>query len=188
MEVDVLLDAGRDQQPGLEERIEDIPGSEAVVVAATARLGHGTLDEVKRVIAKHPGWDIKVMVQPGTGKADAVFSAFDAARGDILMILDGDLSVPPEWLGRFWQAIESGRGEFLNGSRLVYPMEEAAMPLLNVAANRFFSMVFTWILNQRYTDTLCGTKVLWRSDYLRLKSSSRLGHMAPFGDFDLILA
>ncbi len=178
----------RNERGSIEAAIRRLPRfcPDIEVIFVEGHSKDGTLDEVKRVIAKHPAWDIKVIVQPGTGKADAVFSGFDAARGDILMILDGDLSVPPEWLCRFWHAIVSGRGEFLNGSRLVYPMEEAAMPLLNLAANRFFSIVFTWILNQRYTDTLCGTKVLWRSDYLRLKSSSRLGHMDPFGDFDLI--
>lgn len=147
----------------------------------------GTFAEMERVKSAYPDRDIKIMSQPGKGKADAVFSAFDAARGDVLMILDADLTMPPEQLPKFWEAIQSGRGEFINGSRLVYRMDDGAMRFLNLIANRLFSVLFSWILNQRYTDTLCGTKVLRRTDYLRLKAGkSYFGDFDPFGDFDLI--
>jgi glycosyltransferase involved in cell wall biosynthesis len=140
-----------------------------------------------RVQAQHPEWDIKVMVQSGRGKADAVFAGFDAARGDVLMILDADLTVAPEQLPKFWNAIEAGRGEFANGSRLIYPMDDTAMRFLNLVANRSFSILFSWLLNQRYTDTLCGTKVLRRMDYERLKQGrAYFGDFDPFGDFDII--
>src|SRR5262249_31931951 len=120
----------------------------------------GTWDEIQRVIAAYPHYDIKAMRQPGKGKADAVFAAFEGARGDVLMILDADLTMPPEQLPKFWDAMRSGKGEFVNGSRLVYPMEDEAMRFLNLVANKAFSLVFTWLLSQRLTDTLCGTKVL----------------------------
>ena len=127
------------------------------------------------------------MQQPGKGKADAVFTAFDAARGDVLMILDADLTMPPEQLPKFWQALATGKGEFINGSRLVYPMEDEAMRFLNLIANKSFALLFSWLLSQRITDTLCGTKVLRRSDYERLKQGrSYFGDFDPFGDFDLI--
>jgi glycosyltransferase involved in cell wall biosynthesis len=127
------------------------------------------------------------MVQPGKGKADAVFAAYDSARGDVLMILDADLTMPPEQLVKFWEAIKSGKGEYINGSRLVYPMEDDAMRFLNLLANRTFSILFSWLLNQRYTDTLCGTKVMRRVDYARLKKGrAYFGDFDPFGDFDLI--
>ena len=116
-----------------------------------------------------------------------MFTGFDAARGDVLMILDGDLTVPPDQLPKFWQALASGKGEFINGSRLVYPMEAEAMRFLNLVANRLFSIAFTWLLSQRFTDTLCGTKVLRRADYQRLKAGrAYFGDFDPFGDFDLI--
>ena len=138
-------------------------------------------------MAAYPQYDIKAMRQPGKGKADAVFTAFDAARGDVLMILDADLTMPPEQLPKFWQAIQSGKGEFVNGSRLVYPMEDEAMRFLNLVANKTFSLIFTWLLSQRLTDTLCGTKVLRRTDYQRLKAGRvYFGDFDPFGDFDLI--
>jgi SAM-dependent methyltransferase len=147
----------------------------------------GTADEIKRVKAAYQDWDIKFMTQPGKGKADAVFAAFEAARGDVLMILDADLTMPPELLPKFWTPIRAGHGEFINGSRLVYPVEDQAMRFLNLLANRLFSIVFSWILNQRVTDTLCGTKVIRKSDYLRLKEGrSYFGDFDPFGDFDLI--
>lgn len=147
----------------------------------------GTYEEIERIIGEYPKLDIKLMKQPGKGKADAVFSAFDAARGDVLMILDGDLTVPPDQLPKFWNAIASGKGEFINGSRLVYPMENDAMQFLNHIANKMFSIIFSWLLNQRLTDTLCGTKVLRRVDYQRLKEGRKyFGDFDPFGDFDLI--
>jgi hypothetical protein len=147
----------------------------------------GTLQEIHRVIATYPDRDIKVLVQDGTGKADAVFKAFAHARGDVLMILDADLTMPPEQLPKFWNAIALGRGEFINGSRLVYPMEKEAMRFLNFIANRVFSILFTWLLNQRFTDTLCGTKVLMRTDYERLRRGhGYFGDFDPFGDFELI--
>ena len=146
-----------------------------------------TFEEMERVKAAYPALDIKLMKQPGKGKADAVFTAFDAARGDVLIILDADLTMPPEQLPKFWRAIQSGGGEFINGSRLIYPMENEAMRYLNLIANRAFSAIFSWLLNQRYTDTLCGTKVLRRTDYQRLKEGrAYFGDFDPFGDFDLI--
>jgi SAM-dependent methyltransferase len=147
----------------------------------------GTFEEMERVQAAYPRHDVKIMRQPGRGKADAVFTAFDAARGDVLMILDADLTMPPEQLGKFWEAIETGKAEFANGSRLTYPLEDQAMRFLNLIANKSFSVLFTWLLSQRFTDTLCGTKVLRRDDYLRLKAGrAYFGDFDPFGDFDLI--
>ena len=127
------------------------------------------------------------MQQPGKGKADAVFAAFDVASGDALMILDADLTMPPEQLPKFWQALRSGKGELVNGSRLVYPMEDEAMRFLNLIANKIFAVIFSWLLSQRLTDTLCGTKVLRRTDYQRIKAGrAYFGNFDPFGDFDLI--
>ncbi len=103
------------------------------------------------------------------------------------MILDADLTVPPEDLPKFFRALASGRGEFINGSRLVYPMEKQAMRFLNVLGNKFFSLAFTWLLEQRFKDTLCGTKALYRRDYERIAAGrGYFGEFDPFGDFDLI--
>ena len=147
----------------------------------------GTLAEIERVIASYPQYDIKVTVQDGKGKGDAVRKGFDIARGDVLMILDADLTMPPEDIPKFYHAIKSGQGEFINGSRLVYPMESEAMRFLNLIANRIFSYLFTYLLNQRYTDTLCGTKVLTSALYQRIAENRKyFGDFDPFGDFDLI--
>jgi glycosyltransferase involved in cell wall biosynthesis len=116
-----------------------------------------------------------------------VRKGFDHARGDILMILDADLTVPPEDLPKFYKAIVLGKGEYINGTRLVYPMDNQAMRFLNFWANRTFSMLFTWLLNQRITDTLCGTKVLTKRNYEKIVANrSYFGEFDPFGDFDLI--
>lgn len=128
-----------------------------------------------------------LLKQTGKGKGNAVRAGFDAARGDILMILDADLTVPPEDLPRVYDALRLGTGEFVNGVRLVYPMEEKAMRFLNLLGNKFFSFAFSWLLGQRIKDTLCGTKALWREDYQRVAANrSYFGDFDPFGDFDLI--
>ena len=134
-----------------------------------------------------PHRNIKVLQQPGRGKYDAVKTGFDAATGDILMILDADMTVPPEDLPRFFRAITSGNGEFIMGTRLVYPLEEQSMRFLNIIANRMFSRLFSWMLGQPITDTLCGTKVMTRSSYGRIAAGREyFGDFDPFGDFDLI--
>ncbi len=147
----------------------------------------GTQEEIKRVIQRYPECDIKLIVQTGKGKGNAVREAFDVARGEVLMILDADLTVPPEALPKFYNALVSGKGEFINGTRLVYPMEKRAMRPLNLIANFSFSVIFSWLLNQRFTDTLCGTKVLTKAHYLNIaKNRAYFGNFDPFGDFDLI--
>jgi SAM-dependent methyltransferase len=179
----------RNEKGNIEAAIRRIPrfNDELEIIFVEGHSRDGTWEEVQRVIAAYPQYDIKAMRQQGKGKADAVFTGFDAAHGDVLMILDADLTMPPEQLPKFWCAMQSGKGEFINGTRLVYPMEDEAMRFLNLIANKLFSLLFSWLLSQRMTDTLCGTKVLRREDYLRLKRGrSYFGDFDPFGDFDLI--
>jgi SAM-dependent methyltransferase len=147
----------------------------------------GTYEEMLKVSTSNPDKIIKVMRQQGKGKGDAVRMGFDAASGDILMILDADLTTPPEDLPKFYNAIADGQGEFINGCRMVYPMEKEAMRFLNLIGNKFFSQFFSYLLGQRLKDTLCGTKVLFKSDYEKIKANrSYFGDFDPFGDFDLL--
>jgi SAM-dependent methyltransferase len=179
----------RNERGNIEPAVRRIPrfADDVEIIFVEGHSKDGTWEEIQRVIAAYPGRDIKAIRQPGKGKGDAVFAGFDAARGDVLMILDADLTMPPEQLSKFWQALRSCKGEFVNGSRLVYPMEDEAMRFLNLIANKIFSYTFSWLLSQRFTDTLCGTKVLRRSDYTRLKARRwYFGDFDPFGDFDLI--
>jgi glycosyltransferase involved in cell wall biosynthesis len=130
---------------------------------------------------------IRIDRQEGEGKGDAVRKGFALAQNDILMILDADLTVPPEELPRFYNAIVSNKGEFINGSRLIYPLEKQAMRFFNLLGNKFFAVMFSFILGQRFKDTLCGTKVLTRENYRKLASHREyFGEFDPFGDFDLI--
>jgi SAM-dependent methyltransferase len=179
----------RNEKGNIEPAIRRLPRftEDLEIIFVEGHSQDGTWEEIQRVEAAYPQRNIKAVQQRGTGKADAVFTAFDLARGDVLFILDADLTVPPEQLPKFWLALKSGKGEFINGSRLVYPMESDAMRALNLVANKAFSLLFTWLLSQRFTDTLCGTKVLRRKDYIRLKAGrSYFGDFDPFGDFDLI--
>lgn len=147
-----------------------------------------TKDEIERVIRKYPEKNISLIKQDqGVGKADAVHLGFQAAKGEILMILDADLSVSPRDLPKFYEILSSGKAEFVSGSRLIYPMERKAMRLLNLLGNHFFGMMFTWLLEHHTSDTLCGTKAMWKKDYLNLrKLGSYFGDFDPFGDFELL--
>jgi glycosyltransferase involved in cell wall biosynthesis len=146
-----------------------------------------TYESIQRSIAEHPEQRCHLLKQTGVGKGDAVREGFQRAQGEILMILDADLTVPPEDLPRFYEALRAGKGEFINGVRLVYPMEKQAMRFANLLGNKFFGLAFSWLLNQTVKDTLCGTKVMWRSDYLLIAANrAYFGDFDPFGDFDLL--
>jgi SAM-dependent methyltransferase len=160
-------------------------GTELVFVEGHSR--DDTYAAIEREIAAHPERKCKLVRQTGLGKCNAVRLGFAEAGGDILMILDADLTVPPEDLPRFYQVLGSGKGEFANGVRLVYPMEKQAMRFLNILGNKFFSLAFSWLLGQPIKDTLCGTKALWKTDYdLIAANRAYFGDFDPFGDFDLL--
>jgi SAM-dependent methyltransferase len=157
------------------------------IIFVEGHSSDGTYEEALRVKKAYPEYDIKVMRQTGIGKGNAVRLGFDRASGDVLMILDADMTVPPEDMPKFYFALVRGKGEFINGTRFVYPMEDEAMRFLNFWANRTFSLIFSYLLNQRFTDTLCGTKVLLNDAYKRIVTNrSYFGNFDPFGDFDLI--
>jgi len=179
----------RNERGNIESAVTRLPkfAPDIEILFVEGHSKDGTFEECERVKAAYPDRDIKVFRQPGKGKGDAVRKGFAEARGDILMILDADLTVPPESMPKFYNAIASSRGEFINGTRMVYPMEDTAMRTLNNIANRGFAKIFSYLLNQRFTDTLCGTKVLWRRDYDRIAANRHyFGDFDPFGDFDLI--
>jgi glycosyltransferase involved in cell wall biosynthesis len=146
-----------------------------------------TWDEIRRVKGAHPQKRIKILQQTGKGKGNAVREAFAVADGDLLMVLDADLTMPPEELPKFYDAVVSGSCDFANGSRLVYPMDEKAMRFLNLCANKMFSILFSWLLGQPVKDTLCGTKVLSKKSYDAIAANRcYFGDFDPFGDFDLL--
>ncbi|MFC1798609.1 glycosyltransferase [Thermodesulfobacteriota bacterium] len=162
-------------------------GKHTEIIFVDGHSRDGTPDEIKRIIERYPDRDIKFLIQERTGKGDAVRKGFAAAKGEILMILDADLTVAPEELDKFYHAAHTGKGEFINGCRLIYPMEKQAMRLLNIMGNKFFSTAFTWLLNQRIKDTLCGTKVLTKQNYEKIAANRQFfGDFDPFGDFDLL--
>ena len=186
--VSIVIPA-RNEMGNIENAVKRTPefGTHQEFIFVEGNSTDKTYEEILRVKEAHPNKDIKVMKQTGKGKGNAVREAFDAATGDILMILDADLTTPPEDLPKFYNALAENHGEFINGCRLVYPMEKQAMRFLNYLANKFFGWSFTYLLGQRIKDTLCGTKVLFKKDYeLIKKNRSYFGNFDPFGDFDLL--
>lgn len=184
-----VIVAARNEAGNISKIFKRIPqmagGTELIFVEGGST--DNTYEVIEREMAKYPEIDCKLFRQTGTGKGDAVRLGFEKATGDILMILDADLTVLPEVLPRFTEALLSGRGEFINGVRLVYPMQKQAMRFFNLIGNKFFSMAFSWMLGQPIKDTLCGTKALWRDRYeLICANRSYFGDFDPFGDFDLI--
>jgi len=175
-------------------------GNIAAILDRTPEMGRGTelvfveghssdatYATIEREIARRPDRQCQLLRQTGKGKGDAVRTGFAHARGDVLMILDADLTVAPEDLPRFLSALRSGKGEFINGVRLVYPMQKQAMRFFNLLGNKFFSLAFSWLLGQSIKDTLCGTKVLSAANYQRIAAArAYFGDFDPFGDFDLL--
>lgn len=187
--VSVVIPA-RNEKGNIEGLIRRTPemgaGTEYIFIEGHSK--DGTWDEIKRIAEKY-GKTKKILIaqQDGKGKGDAVRKGFAMATGDVLMILDADMTVAPEELPKFYEAIATGRADFVNGSRLVYEMEDKAMRFLNILGNKFFATAFSWLLSQRIKDTLCGTKVLFRTDYRHIAHGrTYFGEFDPFGDYDLL--
>jgi GT2 family glycosyltransferase len=163
-------------------------GPEDEVVFVEGNSTDDTWEKIQAAARTYQGpHRLIVAQQKGKGKGDAVRVGFDLAKNDILMILDADLTTPPEELPKFYAAIAGNKAEFVNGSRLIYPMEKEAMRFFNVLGNKFFAAAFSFVLGQRFKDTLCGTKVLSRGHYKRLAAARNFfGEFDPFGDFDLL--
>ncbi|HJS18291.1 MAG TPA: methyltransferase domain-containing protein [Anaerolineales bacterium] len=181
--------AARNESGNIKALFERTPqmGRQTEIVFVEGHSKDDTYAAIEREMASHPSTPSQLFHQTGIGKADAIRLGFEKACGDVLMILDADMTVPPEDLPRFYDALVSGKGEFINGVRLVYPMEKEAMRTLNFFGNKFFSLAFSWLLGQPVKDTLCGTKVLWKKDYEQIAANrSYFGDFDPFGDFDLI--
>jgi SAM-dependent methyltransferase len=179
----------RNEAGNIPEIVRRLPifGKDMELIFVEGNSNDNTYEACLAARDENPDRGISVYRQPGRGKKDAVWLGFSKARGDVLMILDADMTVPPEDLPSFYQVLAEGRAEFVNGSRLVYAMEGEAMRFLNLMANKFFSKAFSFLLGQPIKDTLCGTKVLLRSDFVRLLANQPyFGQFDPFGDFDLI--
>jgi len=184
-----IIVPARNEAGHIRELLDRIPPFDCMVevIFVEGNSSDNTYDVIDNEIKVNRNFIVKLFKQSGTGKGDAVRKGFAEASGDILVILDADITVPPEFLPRFYAPLKGGFADFVNGVRLVYPMDDKAMRFLNLIGNKFFSAAFTWLLGQPIRDTLCGTKALWRRDYLRiLKNREYFGDFDPFGDFDLI--
>ena len=181
----------RNEKGNIREAVARTPlmGPHTELIFVDGNSSDGTVEEIEAVMQSYDGpLELRLVHQgDGKGKGDAVRKGFDAARYDVLMILDSDLTVPPEDLPKFYRALLTNKGEFINGVRLIYPMEGEAMRFLNLLGNKFFSATLSWVLEQPIKDSLCGTKVLRRSDYRKIADNrSFFGEFDPFGDFDLL--
>jgi SAM-dependent methyltransferase len=186
--VSVVIPA-RNEAGNIEDIIRRVPdmGKETELVFVEGHSTDDTFTAIEKAIQKYSRRKCRLLRQTGKGKGDAVRQGFEAATGDVLMILDADMTVPPEDLPRFCNALVGGRGEFINGVRSIYPMQDRSMRFINMVGNKFFSLVFSWLLHQSVKDTLCGTKVLWKTDYQKIAANrQRFGDFDPFGDFDLL--
>lgn len=189
MTCSVIIPA-RNEAGNIESCVTRLPrmGKHTEVIFVEGHSSDQTWEEIQRVQAQYgQEWDIKICQQTGKGKGDAVRKGFDMATGDVLIILDSDLTVCPEDLPQFFEAVASGKCEMANGCRLIYPVNSRAMPWLNRMANRFFAWLLSYLLNTKIKDSLCGTKVLSKENYQKIaQNRAYFGDFDPFGDFDLL--
>ena len=184
-----VLVPARNEEGHIDEIISRIPkmGAGTEIIFVEGHSTDGTFNSIKLAIEANPTLNCKLIKQPGKGKGDAVRAGFAQSTGNILMILDADMTVPPEELTRFYEVIANNKGEFINGVRLVYPMDDYAMRFFNIVGNKFFAGAFSWLLGQPIRDTLCGTKVISRNNYDKIALNRKyFGDFDPFGDFDLL--
>ena len=191
--VTILIPA-RNEEGNIENALKRIPdlGCAREVIFVEGNSSDNTWNEINRVIALEEyksKYTLKAYRQPGKGKYDAVRTGFSKASNELLIILDADLTMPPERLPQFYFAYTEGKADFINGSRLVYPMEGDAMRFLNLLGNKFFAKALSWVLKLELGDSLCGTKVIHRDNYQRLVAWRKdFGDHDPFGDFDLLFS
>ncbi len=188
--VSIIIPA-RNEAGNVKGLLKKIPklGTKTEVIFVEGGSSDSTYSQIENEIKNNkPSWmSVKLFKQKGKGKKDAVKMGFSKAKNQLLMILDADLTVKPEELIKFYKAACENKGELIIGSRLVYPMEKQAMRLLNYLGNKMFSVIFSFILEQKVKDTLCGTKVILKSNYNLIRSNQKyFGMFDPFGDFDLI--
>ncbi len=179
----------KNEKGNVEDAVRRIPllAGRTEIIFCDDQSTDGTAEEVRRMQLCYPEKDIRLEHGPGVCKSRNVWTGFDAAKGDVLLILDADLTTIPEELPYFIEVIVSGQAEFVNGSRLVYPVPKGAMNGANMLGNKFFSVAFTYLLGQRVKDTLCGTKVLWKSDWERIKPMlGSWGTEDRWGDYELL--
>jgi hypothetical protein len=180
----------RNEAGNIKPALDRIPvlGLRTEVIFVEGNSTDNTWDVLQSEIRSYNGPHlVRALRQPGKGKWDAVSTGFNAARGDVLVVQDADLTSIPEDLPKFYEALVDGVAEFVNGSRLIYPMESRAMRFLNFLGNKFFALALSYVLGQPVKDSLCGTKMILRSDYERLlKRIAVLGDFDPFGDFNLL--
>jgi Glycosyl transferase family 2 len=181
----------RNEAGNIENALLQTPQLEGVkteIIFVEGNSTDDTWDRIQQVVNRgHPFFQLSAYKQPGRGKNDAVRHGFAHARHDLWCILDADLTMPPEMLPRFYQAYVDGHADFINGSRLFYPMEGEAMKFLNLLGNIFFAKALSVVLGMRIGDSLCGTKLVARHDYARIvRWRERFGDFDPFGDFELL--
>ncbi len=188
--VSIIVPA-RNEKGNIEDavtRMPDFGGAQRELIYVEGHSSDGTWEEIQRVQVAHGSkFKIHSYQQTGKGKSDAVRLGFEKATNELMFILDADLTMPPEMMTRFYEAYRNGHGDFLNGSRLIYPMESKAMKPLNFIGNKFFAKFLSFTLDNYISDSLCGTKVFTKRDYLRMiKWREDFGDFDPFGDFELL--
>lgn len=185
-----IIVSTKNEKGNIKNVIKRIPriGKHTEIIFVEGGSKDGTWEEIIKQSKLFPQKDIKYFRQDSTGKADAVRKGFSKATGDVFIIFDADMTVSPKELPKFFRAVVKNKGELVIGSRLIYSLNKRSMPAINILGNKFFALVFSWLLNQKITDTLCGTKALSKTNYrILLKNRKYFGERDPFGDFDLIL-
>jgi glycosyltransferase involved in cell wall biosynthesis len=105
--------------------------------------------------------DVRVVLQDGRGKGNALSCGFAAARGDIIVMLDADGSTDPAEIDRFLEPLLAG-ADFAKGSRFIAGGGSTDITPLRQLGNQMLNGTVNVLLGTRYTDLCYGYNAFWR--------------------------
>ena len=104
--------------------------------------------------------DIKVVMQNGTGKGDALVTGFSSCTGDIIVMIDADGSTDGAEIGHFVNALIEG-ADLAKGSRFTGDGGSDDITRVRRWGNCLLSRLVNWIFGTSYTDLCYGYNAFW---------------------------
>ena len=111
------------------------------IVFSVGKSSDKTEEVINEYIENYKNLNVILHKQSKNGKANAIWESFEHVTSEVIAILDADISVEPFELKNFFEIIDNNYADFVNGTRLIYPMEKESMRKLNLVGNRVFQRI-----------------------------------------------